>query len=67
MASQKIAEYGIAEYGIGEYNAGILVNRPTVNASGGGQVVQIGIEANINDAPLSIQRMTAQAIIGRVI
>jgi hypothetical protein len=67
LASQKIAEYGIAEYGIGEYNAGILVNRPTVNASGGGQVVQIGIEANINDAPLSIQRMTAQAIIGRVI
>jgi hypothetical protein len=67
LESQTIAEYGIAEYGIGEYNAGILVNRPTVNASGGGQVVQIGIEANINGAPLSIQRMTAQAIIGRVI
>jgi hypothetical protein len=67
LEAQTVAEYNIAEYGIGEYNAGILVNRPTVNASGGGQVVQLGIEANINGAPLSIQRMTAQAIIGRVI
>ena len=67
LSAQTIAEYGIAEYGIGEFNAGILVNRPSVNASGGGQVVQLGIEAQINNAPLSVQRMTAQAIIGRVI
>lgn len=67
LSAQTLAEYGVAEYGIGEFNAGILVNRPTVNASGGGQVVQLGIEAQINSAPLSIQRMTAQAIIGRVI
>jgi hypothetical protein len=67
LAAQTIAEYGIAEYGIGEFNAGILVNRPSVNASGGGQVVQLGVEAQIDSAPLSIQRMTAQAIIGRVI
>ena len=67
LSAQTLAEYGIAEYGIGEFNAGILVNRPTVNASGGGQVVQLGVEAQIQGAPLSIQRMTAQAIIGRVI
>lgn len=67
LSAQTIAEYGVSEYGIGEFNAGILVNRPTVNASGGGQVVQLGIEAQITGAPLSIQRMTAQAIIGRVI
>jgi hypothetical protein len=67
LAAQTVAEYGIAEYGIGEFNAGILVNRPSVNASGGGQVVQLGVEAQIDGAPLSIQRMTAQAIIGRVI
>jgi hypothetical protein len=67
LAAQTIAEYNIAEYGLGEFNAGILVNRPSVNASGGGQVVQLGVEAQINGAPLSIQRMTAQAIIGRVI
>ena len=67
LSSQVIAEYNIAEYNIGEFNAGVLVNRPTVNASGGGQVVQLGIEAEVNGAQVSIQRLTAQAIVGRTI
>ena len=67
LSTQVIAEYNIAEYNIGEFNAGVLVNRPTVNASGGGQVVQLGIEAQVSGAPVSIQRMTAQAIVGRTI
>jgi len=67
LAEQIIAEYNIAEYNIGEFNAGVLVNRPQVNASGGGQVVQLGIESEINGSTVSIQRMTAQAIVGRTI
>jgi hypothetical protein len=67
LSTQVIAEYNIAEYNIGEFNAGVLVNRPTVNASGGGQVVQLGIEADIDGAPVSIQRLTAQAIVGRTV
>ena len=67
LSTQVIAEYNIAEYNIGEFNAGVLVNRPNVNASGGGQVVQLGIEAEVNGAAVSIQRMTAQAIVGRTI
>ena len=67
LSTQVIAEYNIAEYNIGEFNAGVLVNRPTVNASGGGQVIQLGIEATIDGAPVSIQRLTAQAIVGRTI
>jgi len=67
LATQIIAEYNIAEYNEGEFNAGVLVNRPNVNASGGGAVIQLGIEADIEGAPVSIQRMTAQAIIGRTI
>ena len=67
LSTQVIAEYNIAEYNEGEFNAGVLVNRPTVNAGGGGQVVQLGIEAEIIGAPVSIQRMTAQAIVGRTI
>jgi hypothetical protein len=67
LSTQVIAEYGIAEYNEGEFNAGVLVNRPTVNASGGGQVIQLGIEATISGAPVSIQRLTAQAIVGRTI
>ena len=67
LSSQVIAEYNIAEYNEGEFNAGVLVNRPTVNASGGGQVIQLGVEATIDGAPVSIQRLTAQAIVGRTI
>lgn len=67
LAEQIIAEYNIAEYNIGEFNAGVLVNRPSVQASGGGQVVQLGIESEINGSAVSIQRLTAQAIIGRTI
>lgn len=67
LSTQVISEYNIAEYNIGEFNAGVLVNRPTVNASGGGQVIQLGIEATIDGAPVSIQRLTAQAIVGRTI
>jgi len=67
LAEQIIAEYNIAEYNIGEFNAGVLVNRPQVQASGGGQVVQLGIESEINGSAVSVQRLTAQAIIGRTI
>ena len=67
LPEQNIAEFGIAEFGIGEYNQGILVNRPSVNASSGGSVVQLGVEVAINGSPISIQRMTAQAVLGRVI
>ena len=67
LTTQVIAEYNIAEYNEGEFNAGVLVNRPNVNASGGGAVVQLGVEVEVNGAPVSIQRMTAQAIVGRTI
>jgi hypothetical protein len=67
LAEQTTAEYNIAEYNVGEFNAGVLVNRPSVQASGGGQVIQLGVESIINGSPVSIQRLTAQAIIGRII
>jgi hypothetical protein len=67
LPEQNIAEFGIAEFGIGEYNQGILVNRPSVNASSGGSVVQLGVEVDIVGSPISIQRITAQAVLGRVI
>jgi hypothetical protein len=67
LPEQNIAEFGIAEFNVGEYNQGILVNRPSVNASSAGSVVQLGVEVAINGSPISIQRMTAQAVLGRVI
>lgn len=62
-----IAEYNIDEYGIGEFTPGILINRPSVQGSGSGTVVTVGIQAIINDNLFSIQKMDILALIGRLI
>ena len=67
LPKQNIAEFDIAEFGLGEYNQGILVNRPSVNASSAGAIVQLGVDVNINGSPISVQRITAQSVLGRVV
>lgn len=53
----KVAEYGVSEYGIGEYSAGIVLGSTQVNMGGTGKTFQFGLEADINGAKLSYQRM----------
>ena len=68
FASSNIAEYGIAEYDTtGEYTSSILINTPKVNTSGNGEVVTIGIEAEVNGAAFSIQKIDIHALLGRLI
>ena len=68
FGSANIAEYGIAEYNTtNEYTSSILINTPKVNTSGSGEVVTIGIEAEVNGAPFSIQRIDIHALLGRLI
>jgi hypothetical protein len=52
-----IYEYGIGEYGIATYSNGIALDNAQVNAGGSGKVVQLGFESDINNAPLSIQKI----------
>ena len=68
FGSANIAEYGIAEYNTtGEYTSSILINTPKVNTSGSGEVVTIGIEAEVNGAAFSIQKIDIHALLGRLI
>jgi hypothetical protein len=69
FASANVAEYGIAEYNSAnaEYNASVVIQKPGVNTSGAGTVVQIGLEAQINNAPFSIQKIDIHALIGRIV
>ena len=67
FSPSSLAEYGVGEYGIGEYIASITVNTPKVNATGSGSVVTVGIEAQINGAGISIQKIDIHALIGRTI
>ena len=52
-----VYEYGIAEYNIAEYSSGIVLDRFSINAGGQGTVMQLGLEADINGNPLSIQKI----------
>lgn len=60
-----IAEYGIAEYGIAEYSQSIAIEQFTRQLSGNGNVLQLGIDAAISGAPLSIQKIDIYSVIGR--
>jgi len=62
-----IAEFNVAEFNEAEYNANLPIGSPKVNSTGSGQVVQLGIQATISGAIVSIQSLTAQAIIGRTV
>ena len=68
FGSSNIGEYGISEYNTtAEYTSSILINTPKVNTSGSGEVVTIGIEAEVNGAAFSIQRIDIHALLGRLI
>ena len=67
-----VFEYGVAEYGdnaatIAEYNLGVSLDRLSSQVSGSGDIVQIGIEAHIEGAQLSVQKLDVYAKQGRII
>lgn len=68
FGSSNIGEYGVSEYNAtAEYTSSILINTPKVNTSGSGEVVTIGIEAEVNGAAFSIQKIDIHALLGRLI
>jgi hypothetical protein len=62
-----VYEYNIAEYNIGEYSSGIIIDRFSVNAGGQGAVMQLGLEAEINGNPVSIQKIDVAVKAGKTI
>jgi hypothetical protein len=62
-----VYEYNIAEYNIGEYSSGIVIDRFSVNAGGQGSVMQLGLEADINGNPVSIQKIDVAVKAGKTI
>ena len=48
---------GSTEYNIAEYTSGIVLDRFNINAGGQGTVMQLGLEADINGNPVSIQKI----------
>jgi len=71
IPTQSIAEYGIAEYGenatkIAYYTSGIALTTIATNTTSSGKIVQIGVEMDINNSQLSIQKIELQAKNGKI-
>lgn len=66
LTSRSVSEYGTAEYNIAEYETGTLVEVVRSSTGGTGSVLQIGFEANIDGAELSLQKLDIFIKQGRV-
>jgi hypothetical protein len=62
-----VYEYGVGEYNIAEYSSGIVLDRFSVNAGGQGTIMQLGLEADINGNPLSIQKIDVAVKAGKTL
>jgi hypothetical protein len=58
-------EYGVAEYGIAEYESGIVFDNQKIQAGGSGNVLQIGLEVEIEDFEISVQKLDVFAKVGK--
>ena len=65
LGNINIAEYGVAEYNIGEYTAGVVFDNKQINASGAGNVLQLGLEAVVDGFEISLQKLDCYVKAGR--
>ena len=62
-----VFQYGIGEYAIAEYSSGLVLEEVQSNLGGSGSIMQLGFEADINTAPLSIQKIDIYVKAGKTI
>jgi hypothetical protein len=69
IPTQGVSYYGVAEYNTSaaEYSTGIALQTLKVYPTGSGKVIQTGYEADINNAPLSIQKIEIHAKNGKLL
>ena len=67
LAQSDVSEYNIAQYNIDEYSSGIVIAKVSKQVGGAGVVMQIGLETDINQNPMSIQKVDVSAKIGKIV
>lgn len=65
LGDTSVAEYGIAEYGIANYTAGAVFDNKSIQASGTGNVLQLGVETMVEGVAISIQKIDCYVKAGR--
>jgi len=61
------AEFGVSEFGIGAYGGGAIAFRKSINVTGKGTTLQVGIELPVSNEPFSLQEITIKTLLGRTI
>ena len=61
------SEWGVAEFGIDEYSASVGVADNSLNTTGTGTEVTIGLTTTIDGSAFSLQQVSVQAIIGKLV
>ena len=56
-----------SEYTVAEFTGGQTTTRPSVNTTGGGSVITIGLESEINGFALSLQEINVLALMGKTL
>lgn len=67
VGNQVPAYFGVDEFSVGEYTGGELTTRNSVQATGNGSIITIGLEADINGSALSLQEINVLALIGKTV
>lgn len=65
LGNLAIAEYGVSEYNLSYYTAGVVFDNKTIQGSGTGNVLQLGVETVVNGSPISIQKIDCYVKAGR--
>jgi hypothetical protein len=67
LSAGAVYEYGIGEYAIAEFSSGLLLEEVRSNLGGSGSILQLGFEADINQNPLSIQKIDIYVKAGKTV
>jgi len=65
--AQYPAYFNEDEFNVAEFTKGTALSKINVNTTGDGSVVTVGLEAQINGQPLSIQEFNVLALIGKTV
>lgn len=65
--SSGLGQDGTSFYGINKYSSGVNIARLNSNTNGYGNVVSIGLEAEINGTEFSVQEINVLALLGKIL
>lgn len=67
VGNQNPAYFGESEFNVGEFTGGQLTNQRSINTTGYGTSVVVGLESDINAFPLSLQEINVMALMGKLL